>query len=248
MNFQSHQTKVCPCGSKETFYYLCTSKACERRGFLCKECLFTSHSSHSQFCIPIKLFEIEQVSSSMIQEIQSYKQILIQIQRQIDNLFQDEITFFDELESLNSSLSTNLEKFNLLPTYTYTPMTSRKYTITNNEISLNIKQLILNHNQLLQKQIESHIVNMVPHNIKENIMKINQEEIHINSYFFSVNDYIFTFKTKEKGILLSGIGFKAKLFFKKAKYNFSLTINSNSGTELLMVNLNNDIKLIKGYE
>ena len=247
MNFQYFQTKICPCGSGETIYYLCTSKTCKQRGFLCKECLFTNHSSHSEFCIPIKLFEIEKVSPSMIQEIQSYKHILIQIQKQLNNLLQDEITFFEELESLNSNLSINLEKFNLLPTYIYTPMKSKKYTITNNEISRNIKQLILNHNKHLQKQIQSHIVNMVPQSLKENIMRLTQENIYINNYF-GCSDYIVTLKTKEKGILLRGIGFKAKLFYKKTKYDFLLSIHSDSGIELLMVNLNNDVRLIQGYE
>ena len=248
MNFQYHQTQICPCGSGETFYYLCTNKTCEHKGFICKECLFTSHSSHSEFCIPIKLFEIEKVSPTMIQEIQSYKQTLIQIQKQLHNLIQDEITFFEELESLNSNLSTNLEKFNLLPVFIYSPRKSKKYTITNYEIQCKIKQLILNHNQYLQKQIQSHFVNMVPQSLKENIMKITQDNIYINDYFGMDENYIVTLKTKGKGILLNGIGFKAKLFYKNSKYDFRLSISSNLGTEMLMVNLNNDVKLIQGYE
>ena len=248
MNFQYHQTQICPCGSGETFYYLCTNKTCEHKGFLCKECLFKSHSSHSEFCIPIKLFEIEKVSSIMIQEIQSYKQTLIQIQKQLHNLIQDEITFFEELESLNSNISTNLEKFNLLPAYIYSPRKSKKYTISNYEISCKIKQLILNHNQHLQKQIQSHLVNMVPQSLKENIMKITQDNIYVNDYFVWGENYIYTLKTKGKGILLNGIGFKAKLFYKNSKYNFRLSISSNLGTEMLIVNLNNDVKLIQGYE
>ena len=59
---------------------------------------------------------------------------------------------------------------------------------------------------------------MVPQSLKENIMRLTQENIYINNYF-GCSDYIVTLKTKEKGILLRGIGFKAKLFYKKTKMN-----------------------------
>ena len=231
MNFLSYVTTICPCGSKEPYYYFCMNEFCKQNGFICAECQFFNHSTHSQYCVPLKLFQLEPLSKSTLSYITSYKNTLIQVQNLLNSLFTDEINFFAEMESITTNYPSNLVKYNLLPLYNSIPPIQTSYSITSESISNKIKELIISHNENIKTFLNKQLTELKPSFVNEQIIQIVKGDLTLYSgaiYKEKMNAHAFTVKfiPNNETMFLKGIGFNSRALFGVLKSDFVLKIKS----------------------
>ena len=244
MNFHSYLTTTCPCGSTEPYYYFCTDESCKQNGFICADCQFFNHSAHSQYCIPLKLFQLEPLSKSTLSYITSYKNTLIQAQTLLNSLFTDEINFFSEMELITTNYSSNIVKYNLLPLNNSSPPIQSSYSITSESISNKIKELIISHNENIKAFLNKQLTELKPSFLNEHIIQIVKGDLKLYNgaiYKEKSNAHTFTMKfiPNNEIIFLKGIGFNSRALFGVLKSDFMLTIKSQRFfNEKLLLTLN----------
>lgn len=258
MNFLSYLNTLCPCGSNENFYYLCTKETCQHRGFICAECQFLKHSPHTQYCIPIKKIQIEPLSKTTLNLITSFKNKLSEIQSALNTLFNDEINFFSKMESLYNNYPSYLTHFNLLPTFSNSPPIQNTYSITSDDISFKIKTIIIEHNSHIKKTLHKQLNEMKPIFIQEQIDQIINGQLNLYNgaiYKEKLSSHVFIMKfiPNINNLFLQGIGFNARVLFGVLKSDFILKIKSrnisnNDVNEIININPKDNIKGIKEYQ
>ena len=75
INFAKYATKQCEC-SHGVNQFICTSKNCKKSPLVCSDCFFDEHHDHSNFCIPINRYKMQQLAPKFYETIVNYSKTL----------------------------------------------------------------------------------------------------------------------------------------------------------------------------
>lgn len=225
INFAKYATKQCEC-SHGVNQFICTSKNCKKSPLVCSDCFFDEHHDHSNFCIPINRYKMQQLAPKFYETIVNYSKTLTTIKEQIATLFQDEINFVNNINDLNEE---KMLELNFLPKFNYPPASRKEYIVNSfsseflivSKLRNNIKQIQNKLNIILNQALSFF-------NKKELEIKISSSLLDNEKLYDNINNdhtINFTINTQKK-LTLTGIGFNPKIFKEIQNAKYSLNVNS----------------------
>lgn len=225
INFAKYATKQCEC-SQGVNQFICTNIKCKKSPLVCCDCFFDEHHDHSNFCIPINRYQMQQLTPKFYETIENYSKTLTTIKEQIATLFQDEINFVNNINNLNEE---KMLELNFLPKFNYPPAARKEYIINSfsseflivTKLRNNVKQIQNKLNIILNQALSFF-------NKKELEIKISSSLLNNEKLYDNINNDLtvnFTINTQKK-LTLTGIGFNPKIFNEIQNAKYSLNVNS----------------------
>ena len=225
INFAKYATKQCEC-SHGVNQFICTSIKCKKSPLVCSDCFFDEHHDHSNFCIPINRYKMQQLTPKFYETIENYSKTLTTLKEQITTLLQDEINFVNNINNLNEE---KMLELNFLPKFNYPPATRKEYIVNNfsseflivTKLRNNIKQIQNKLNTILNQALS--FFDKKELEIKISSSLLNNEKLYDNINSDHTIDFIIN---TQKKLTLTGIGFNPKVFNEIQNAKYSLFVNS----------------------